>query len=731
MRKTIFNLIAFAAVLTLSVSSMAAKSAKHGKSLFAVVVDEKTYEKIGKDVDAYVASVSNEGRVGKLVVDKWFSPDSIKAQLHKMYLNENLEGAVFVGDIPIPMLRDAQHLTTAFKMNQKADIKDSSVPSDRFYDDFDLKFKFMKQDEDKKLLFYYSLLPESTQIIDCDIYTARIKAPEGENKYELLAAYLRKAVAQKSQQNPMHKVLHFAGHGYNSEAMNARIDEALALGEHFKFLNTNRGELNFIDHTFDKSVKVRLMAALSDKELDLAILHHHGHEDVQYLNGSPYAADPKSWLDLAKNYFRGKMRSAKNPEVTKQRFMESYGIPAAWLDEANDPKLVLEDSIYAAGMDIYIPDLADFVSGGKMVILDACFNGAFNNDDYIAAHHIFNPGRTLVVKANSVNTLQDTWTTELIGLLNWGVSAGNWAKGQMTLESHLYGDPTFCYGQGELTFPTKKPFDINVAMVSRKGDMKLWREVLEASVNSIEACDLASLAIKYLQIGGAISSAQLLEIQKNSPSKITRLAAFNANRKIADENFYKAIALGLGDDYELTQRLSAMYAAKNFAKELLPYLVKSYMNPLTTARVAFQLRSNLDGFNIDELSAEFEKQHKENPYWKGDAEFDKVMEHTKLTHSTLKKEADQILDNTLSQRDKRFFIRARRNGCEPLAVDPLVHIIRNDSDKELRLTAAEALGWYIYSNYKKDIISQCETLYAQEKDADVKAELLKTINRLK
>jgi hypothetical protein len=48
-----------------------------------------------------------------------------------------------------------------------------------------------------------------------------------------------------------------------------------------------------------------------------------------------------------------------------------------------------------------------------------------------------------VVKANSVNTLQDTWTNELAGLLNAGVCVGNWAKGQMTLESHLIGDATF------------------------------------------------------------------------------------------------------------------------------------------------------------------------------------------------------------------------------------------------------------------------------------------------
>lgn len=731
MRKTVLKFLAISAFTLIFSTTLEAKKEKHCKTTFAVVVDEQTYANIAEDVDAYVASVNNDNRKGVLVVDKWFNADSIKSHLYNMYLNENLEGAAFVGDIPIPMVRDAQHLTTAFKMNQSADIKDSSVPSDRFYDDFDLKFKFIKQDEDQPLFFYYSLLADGPQEIDCDIYSARIKAPEGDDKYKLLSAYLKKTVAEKGQKQPMSKVLHFAGHGYNSESFNARIDEAVAFSEHFQFLNTNKGNLNFIDHTFDNSVKTRLIAALQDKELDLAILHHHGHQDVQYLNGAPYVSVPKDWLDLAKNYFRTKMRRAKNPEKTKAGFIRDFGIPAEWLDEANDPDLILKDSLYAAGMDIYIPDLKDFVSGGKFVILDACYNGGFNCDDYIAAHHIFNPGRTIVVKANSVNTLQDTWTTELIGLLNWGVCAGNWAKGQMTLESHLFGDPTFCYAQGDVVYPTKKEFDINSAMVSKKGDMKFWREVLEASLSDVNTCDLTSLAIKYLELGNAISSAELLDIQKNSPSRVVRLAAFYANKNIADSNFPKAIAMGLKDDYELTQRMSALYAEKNFAPELIPALVEAYLDPLTSARVLFQVRGNLDGFNAADVVAELNKQCADTPYWRGEEELNKVIKSINGSYNNFTKEAQGIMDNTLSARDVKFFLRARRNGCEPNAVDALVHTIVNSKDNDIRLIAVEALGWYKYSNYKQQIISQCEKLMQKEENAAVKAELLKTINRLK
>jgi len=35
------------------------------------------------------------------------------------------------------MIRDAQFLTSAFKMDQKRPWQQSSIPSDRYYDDFD------------------------------------------------------------------------------------------------------------------------------------------------------------------------------------------------------------------------------------------------------------------------------------------------------------------------------------------------------------------------------------------------------------------------------------------------------------------------------------------------------------------------------------------------------------------------------------------------------------------
>lgn len=700
------------------------------KRSVAIVVDQTTYGKIAAEVDAYVASVADENRTGVLVVDKWANPDSIKAVLFEMYQNNNLEGAVFIGDIPIPMVRDAQHMTTAFKMDQNRRMDWSSVPSDRFYDDFDLAFDFIKQDENKKLFFYYSLRPDCPQTIACDIYSARIKAPEGENKYQLVADYLKKAVAAKGEVKKMDKVLHFAGHGYNSESMNARIDEAVALTEHFQFLNNNEGKLDYIDFTFDKSIKKRLMAAVADTTLDLAILHHHGGDDAQYLNGSPYEADPAGWINLARNYFRVKVRDAKNPAETKARFKAKFDIPSSWMDDAFSADRILEDSLYAAGMDIMIPDLAGYSSGAQMVILDACFNGSFCNDDYLASHYIFNPGNTVVVKANSVNTLQDTWTTELIGLLNWGACAGNWAKGQMTLESHLFGDPTFTFAP-QNTDPMGGNFDINTVMFEKKADVAYWKGVLKNSAEDEMMCDMKSLAIKMLQLNGAITSDELIKIQKNSNSRIVRLAAFNANRKIGDENLCKAIALGLEDTYELMQRLSAQYAVKNFASELIPVVAKTWMDPTTPGRVVFQLQGGIAGFDTQALVEEMKRINEEKPYWAGKEAFDRIVRIVENGKKDMDAQIASIKDGSMSAKDMKNFAKYRRNRFEPQAVEPIIYMINNSTDQQIRKTAADALGWYEYSSVRKNVLAECEKLYEVEKDEQVKAEFRKAINRLK
>ena len=714
------SLIFCVAVLALLVCACGTK-----KTTVAVVVDEQTYAAIPAAVDAYVQAVGNEHRAGVLVVDKWNHPDSIKAELYNMYCNNALEGAVFVGDIPIPMLRDAQHFATAFKMFQNRDWWESSIPSDRFYDDFDLKFDYVKQDSVHTFAHYYSLRADSPQEIDCDIYSARIKAPNKDGKaHELVEAYLLKAVEAHKNPERMDNILHFAGHGYNSDAMNARIDEASALREQFPFLANYGTKLNFINFTYDTYVRDRITTAMQDETMDLAILHHHGAEDTQYFNGAPSVGSAEQWLELAKNAYRTRIRRAKNQNEAISRISRDINVPTSWFSNVNDKATVLADSLFAAQKDLVVTDLDGYVSGAKVVIFDACYNGCFKVDDYIAARYIFNPGSTIVTKGNTVNTLQDTWTNELMGLLNLGVSVGDWAKGQLTVEAHLIGDPTFAFApQKELL----GGFDLARAIVTEKNNVGYWKKVLNANV----ASEAKALAIKMLYKNNAITSSELLEIAKTSPYSHVRLEAFMTNKAIADENLVEAIKIALADNYEITQRMAMIAANKNGSPELVPYVVDAFMNPATSARVYFQASRGMGVYDPKLVVKEMESRKGKYSRWIDEKEFNSYVRRFETGFQDKMEEYALLKDANANKKDKRYAITGERNGCNPFAVEYFYYTIENDNDQMYRLMAAEALGWYKYSHIKPQIIEKCKSLVEVVDDEKVKNELVKTINRLK
>lgn len=170
---------------------------------FAIVIDSQSYNVAKSEVDAYRKVIEDDNLGTYIIIDDWKSPEDIKTILIRLYKNKKqpLEGTVFVGDIPIPMLRDAQHLSSAFKMDQERyHWNRSSIPSDRFYDDFDLKFDFLKQDEDSTKYFYYSLRADGAQQLNSDIYSARIMPYNNEkgDKHTHLKRYLEKVVKERT-----------------------------------------------------------------------------------------------------------------------------------------------------------------------------------------------------------------------------------------------------------------------------------------------------------------------------------------------------------------------------------------------------------------------------------------------------------------------------------------------------------------------------------------------------
>ena len=156
--------------------------------------------------------------------------------------------------------------------------------------------------------------------------------------------------------------------------------------EHFPQLAATSEAFSYMDYDDATPIRFSMMNEMMRPDLSLAMLHHHGDWDTQYLN----------------------MRT--NDNLT--------------LNEINK---------------------YNFRPNARCVVFDACFNGSFHRDDCIANEYIFRDGKTVATLAGSVNIIQDKWYDRYLGLLACGVSIGYINQHTAYLESHVIGDPTFAF----------------------------------------------------------------------------------------------------------------------------------------------------------------------------------------------------------------------------------------------------------------------------------------------
>ena len=668
-------------ISVVAASAAVSVQAKSVKTSVALVIDSETHEAVASSLERYASAIRGDGKdVLVLEVPSSVDPQAIRDTLRALHGSRRLEGSVLIGDIPVPMIRRAHHLATAFKMNPAVRRDKSSIPSDRFYDDFSLEFDAIDHDG---MLWYYNLSPRGSQRVECDIYTARIKPSKADPDHgfaELISEFLERAAAEHSRSETIDRVFHFGGHGNSSESFNARIDENKSYTEMFGF-SGNSGRVDYINFDEDQFVRTRLQKILALTNLDIVHLHTHGAVDMQYISKEPYTFMPTGHAENFKYFLRGKMRSAKDPAATKAALVKSYDVPESWLSGWDDPEQTAKDSIRSASVDISLEDLDGYKSGAKLIMLDACFNGAFLHDDYVASRYAFGHGSsTIAVTANSVNIIQDHWKNELIGLLGQGVCVGNWIKNIQTLESHLFGDPTYSFScdggsyDAQVAFPT----------------VKTARKML-----SQEDPSLAGFGIRYLFRHGEISPGQLLDYQKDPRMNVRMEALMSMVRNPKDyDALVSSLSLSLTDSYELVRRMGARYASICSDPALEPAQQTALDDPLVTSRVKSHLTGGLYG-----------------------------------AHNT--KDAGEISNTSLSVKDRGFAVSAQRNKCNPAAVDPMLALFGDPTaTKDLKLKAAEALGWYVLSVRRDDIYAACKRLTDEETDPEIKDELIRTLARL-
>ncbi|MDR0658287.1 MAG: HEAT repeat domain-containing protein [Mediterranea sp.] len=698
------------------------------KTTFAIVIDETSLDKARDAVYAY-RDIIEKDRLGTYIIsDNWKSPDAIRELLIRLHSDRKspLEGVVLIGDIPIPMIRDAQHLTSAFKMNQSRNWQESSVASDRFYDDFGLKFDFIKQDSVKTFMYYYSLRADSKQSICSDIYSARIKPIERADKYVQLAAYLKKVVAERSTvPNTIDNLTMARGHGYNSESKVAWSSEQIALKEQFPELFNAGNWVRFMDFETSWPMKSVWLTEVQRPELDIMLFHHHGSNDMQYINGYKNASDPQTSVENIKLYLRSKIRSAVKRGKSREEAVESYqkylDVPRSWCEDAFDPEKREADSLYNLNLDIYVDDVLKIKPNARFVMFDACYNGSFYEDEYIAGAYIFNDGKTVIVQGNTVNAIQDKWPDEFLGLLNAGLRVGLWGKQVHFLETHLIGDPTYRF-----TNHSTVTFDINEALTIYAKDKNYWLKL-----TGHPHVDVRAMALRVLY---NIHYDKLSDLLRNtyfaSPSAVVRLEAVRLSVLINDSNTIRMLDAAISDSYELVRRFAIEYIAKNGSDKLIPAFVRSLFTDYTSERVRFKQQNGFYFLPAGLLKQEINIQATEHPYFPAE-KVDDMLKGVDQATKSMNEEMETVMDTVSTLKKKQSSISRYRNFPVVYAIDSLLAFAADPScDTGLRVQAVEALGWYVYSCRKADVIEGLQRIIVSAGNEQLKYEAGKSLKRL-
>lgn len=671
---------------------------------FAIITDSETLSKCMEEFHAYKQILEEEGLGTYIISADWKGPEEVKAEILALAGKKpRLEGVVFAGDIPIVKVRQGQHLTTAFKMNEEAwPMEESSVPSDRFYDDFDLSFDFICRDTVETDVFYYRLSEDGAQHLRPDIYSARMKVPavmKGD-KYEIMRKYLRKVVDAHRQNNALDNLTFFAGYGYNSDCLTLWRQKPVVFREYFPYVFSQASHNRFLNFREDRHMKWNLLSEVARKDVDLFVFSEHGAPDTQYINESKVADNLDEDMDYLRRslaesykYYAGK---GHGEDFMKEAVEQEYRLSRKDFSDSAMASYAAADSLEYAQANIFLDDIMKGHSNAKMIVFNACYNGSFHNrEGYVAGCHVFGDGECIVAQGNTVNVLQDKWEDKLMGYLSIGERAGMWQKEVAYLESHLIGDPTFRFTPHDKAEERLRD-RLHNALVFNELNPSVW-EKYTYSDNTLLRC----AGITHLGYIDAKAAHKRAAEMFGDPSWTVRIHAFNTLATDPDADFATYVRIGLEDIYEVVARNSVRMAAALGDTSLIP-----------------------------DVKA-FKKAHPEMVRASGHIADDAVALLSVTGHYS--KSTEGAADKEKPVKKRVNDIRTFRNGRSIFAVDPLLHIVGDASDDlYVRTVACETLGWYEQSVRRGEIIESLSGMLVNGTDIpqQIQAEIKKTIKRL-
>ena len=713
-------------LITLAIAVLSTSLVAAAQNSFAIIVDSETYKHCKAEIEDYRESVSKDGLDAFILADDWACPQVIKDTLIHFYNTRKLEGTVFIGDLPIAMVRQGQHFTTAFKMDESAYAKrDTSVPSDRFYDDFDLKFNFVERDSVETNFFYYNLAADSPQVSACEIYSGRIKpSSDRGDKYEELSKYLRKVVRIKQEDNILDKMTSYTGDGSFSNSLVAWKDETVTLGEQLPQVFKTADGAKFYAWCMYPYLKEYLTQEIKRDDLDFIFFHEHGIPERQYLTGYPIAEDLDEYYEMgkfhARSIYKRYIRRGKTKEEASELIQNMFGIDTSWFANAFDPEIAKADSLADLKTGFILDDIARIAPNVRVALFDACYNGDYRESDCIATRYIMSDGNAIACLANSVNVLQDKSSSDLLGMLSAGYSVGQWQQHVHILESHVIGDPTFAF---KSVYDFEKPDLLNK-------DIKYWKKFLDKKY----PCDIQGLALHNLfKLEYEGLSDILLQTYMETDYYMLRLQCMNLLAHYNDGNYTKLLIAALDDPYEFIRRKGVHFAGMVGDPVFIDKIVEMYLNDYNSKRVAFNIYYTAGFFEGDTLLKAFEKAVQEADFIADKEAFCKYAAKQFKSSINMRNFSDENLkDKTLKKRGS--MLGGMRNMPYPMLADGLINLIKDTEEEEtLRVRCAEILGWYVRAYNRAEIVEKLQTYLDSDVEipAAVRNEVIKTKGRLK
>lgn len=706
-------------------------SVKH-PTAFAIITDNQTYAHTKEVMHLYKDAVEADGLSTYLISGDFRNPDQVKQEIVKVY-NEcpTLEGIVLIGDIPVALVRNAQHMTTAFKMREETfPWNESSVPTDRFYDDLNLKFDYLKQDSVNPQHFYYKLTEDSPQHLNPTFYSARIKYPEkkGGDKYEAIAAYLKKAVdAKKEKNNKLDQVFSFNGGSYNSDCLIVWLDDEKAYKENFPLAFGREMGFKHWNFRMRHPMKYYLFDELQRDNIDVFMFHEHGMPIGQLINDELACTSLDDRYRMLKstlyNAVVGHTKEGESTEKRRLEMQQKRNLTDVFFEDLDNPEWWTADSIHYADERIITEDLMkhNLKTNAKFVMFDACYNGSFHEEDYVAGHYIFNDGNTLVAQGNTRNVLQDRWTIEMIGLMSHGIRVGHYNRLIASLEGHLFGDPTHRFAPIE-----DNTWSVDITV--RKNDKAYWESLLNSKYADIQSLAMRMLADLDKE---KVFSSKLLEIYRTTPFNTTRMEAVKLLSRYKDGSFTEVLKESVNDSYELAARLSANYAAFNGDETLIPYVVEAMIEHNERLRVQMGANKALSLFPKDKVFEAIDDFYAANDRINASDEKDRLLRGLNSGFDNDEKKHAVLMDKSAEENDRIMAIRTVRNFTAHTNVDDYLSLIRDESNSlEVRVAMAEALGWFTASVKSPYIVSELKKYWNPSLPKDLKLEIEQTINRL-